>query len=81
MTFAKVSNCGSVTVAVLLVIVRTALSLSANQGFSYGLEVGDSLVNASDDGHSDEVVTFTPYIFYGSSETSLFVSRCNACTQ
>lgn len=75
MLSSKVHNFGLITVAVLFVIARTAISLSANQGISYGLEVGDSVLNASDDGSSEEILLgLVPFIFYGNSESSVFVS-------
>ena len=56
----------------LIFVLLTAVR--GYQGFEYGAEAADSLLSASGDKSSVEVVSFTPFVFYGSSKTSIFVS-------
>ena len=68
MGFAKVCMLDLIYIVLLLTTVR------AYQGFKYGVEAADSLLSASGDNSSVEVVGFTPFVFYGSPKTSIFVS-------
>ena len=60
-----------------LLFITAALQFTAqitvSQVFNYGEGTSDSLLINSDDA-SDEVEAVTPFMFYGSSETSIFVS-------
>lgn len=72
MAFANVLNsCMFITVALLLIGGAT---VTLSQGFNYGDGAGDSLLSASDGG-SVKVVVSTPFVFYGKSETDVFVSH------
>lgn len=62
----------------ILVILFLAIRLShANQLYEFGVASGDSTIAPSDDGASEEVVLSTPFVFFGTPHTSLYVS-CSA---
>lgn len=68
------SKMGFAKVYTLYIVVLLLTTVRAYQGFEYGVEAADSLLSASGDDSSVEVVGLTPFVFYGSSRTSVFVS-------
>ena len=50
----------------------TAIPLSSF--YPYGSAVGDSVLPSEDDGSSDAISLPTPYLYYGTSYTNIFVS-------
>lgn len=59
-------------IALLFSSVR--LSASADPLFDFGTEGSHTSLAAADDGSSDAIIFSTPFLFYGSSQTSVFVS-------
>ena len=51
----------------------TAIPLSSF--YPYGSADGDTVLPPSDDGSSSAISLPTPYLYYGTSYTSIFVSR------
>ena len=59
---------------IALLLSSAQLAASANPLFDFGIQGNESFVAPSDDGSSEAVEFATPFMFYGSSQTSVFVS-------
>ena len=60
--------------------IRDRLVVTSNHHqFIFGLHGNETFLAAADDGSSGEVNLSTPFVFYGSPQTSLFVS-CKCAT-
>lgn len=70
--------------SLLLVTVLFAAArpeASANPLLDFELQGDETLLPESDDCSSEEVLLSTPFVFYGSPQSSLYVSRMLTITQ
>ena len=59
-------------VGLLLIPFGTAIPLSSF--YPYGSAVGDGALPSNDDGSSSTIPLQTPFVFFGTSYTNIFVS-------
>ena len=60
---------------ITVVLAAARLKASANPLLDFELQGDETMLPAADDGSSEAVTLTDPFVFYGSSYTSLYVSR------